>query len=90
MDRRERYTIDDKPDFDDGEIVEVDTHYFGLPEEQAEYVECIVCGKHVMDHGFTLWVLNINGQFVLPGHPYSCVLLPVYAIVKKDEGVLCH
>lgn len=90
MDRRERYTMDDRPQFDDGEVVEVDTHYFGIKEEEAEYVECIVCGKHVMDHGFTLWVLNINGQFTIPNHPYSCILLPVYAIVKKDEGILCH
>lgn len=90
MNRRERYTMDDRPDFEDGEVVEVDTHYFGIKEEEAEYVECIVCGKHVVDHRFTLWVLNISGQFVLPGYPYSCVLLPTYAIVKKEEGILCH
>lgn len=90
MDRRERYTMDDKPDFDDGEIVEIDTHYFGVLEEEAEYVECIVRGKHVMDHGFTLWALDINGQFVLPGYPYSCILTPTFSIVKKDESVLCH
>jgi hypothetical protein len=82
--------MDDRPDFEDGEVVEVDTHYFGIKEEEAEYVECIVCGKHIMDHRFVLWVLNVTGQFVIPGYPYSCVLLPTYAIVKKDEGVLCH
>ena len=85
MDRRERYTMDDRPEFDDGEIVEVDTQYFGIKEEETEYVECIVCGKHTMDHGFVLWVLNVTGQFVLPGYPYSCILLPTYAIVKKEE-----
>jgi hypothetical protein len=85
MNRRPRYTLDDKPDFDDGEIVEIDTHFFGVPEEEAEYIECIVCGKHVMDHGFTLWVLNIGGQFSIPDYPYSCAMMPTYAIVKKEE-----
>lgn len=85
MNRRPRYTMEDKPNFDDGEIVEIDTHYFGIPEEKAEYVECIVRGKHAMDYGFTLWVLDVNGQFDIPGYPYSCTLLPTYAIIKKEE-----
>lgn len=85
MSRRPRYALDDKPEFDDGEVVEIDTVYFGVPEEEADYVEGIVCGKFVMDHGFTLWVLNISGQFEIPGYPYSCTLLPTYAIIKKEE-----
>jgi hypothetical protein len=90
MNRRERYTMDDKPEFENGEVVEVDTHYFGVKEEDSVYMECIVCGKHVMEHGFVLWVLNIDDQFKIMNYPYSCVLLPTYAIVKKEEGILCH
>ena len=85
MDRRPRYTMDDKPEFDDGEIVEIDTYYFGFPEEKVEYIECIVCGKFVMEHGFTLWALDISGQFTIPDYPYKCAMIPTYAIVKKEE-----
>ena len=70
---------------DDGEIVEIDTSYFGIPEKDAEYVECIIRGKHVMDHGFTLWVLDVNGQLTLPGYSYSCILTPTFSIVKKED-----
>jgi len=88
MEKEENYTQLDNVQFKDGDIVEIDTNYFGLHlgPKQDRYIEAIVVGKYEMGNTAvawsTFWIIEFEDK-TYGNYPYRCMLLPVNAI-KKD------
>ncbi len=75
--------MDEHPEFQDGDIVEVDTSYFGVPDSEAEYIEGMVVGRHELGFKQISWIVEFGKNF-LPGFEYRTIILPSFAIVKPD------
>jgi hypothetical protein len=73
-----RYTLEDKPDFFDGELVDVDMSEFGLPPE-------ILTGKIVGKASTNIvdnWLVEFPRAFP-PSYPYQVVSTPHTFILKN-------
>lgn len=97
MNRRPRYDTKDHPYFEDGEVVEIDTHYFGVSEEDAEYIEGVIIGYHMNNSVVTnspdFWIIDFGEKGWMGGgggysQEYRAMAVPKYAIVKKEEDLL--
>lgn len=86
--RRERYKMGDRPEFEDGDIVEVDTYYFGVEEETAEYVEGVIVGKHELTFGEPEWIVDFGDKEWIKNDKcnakYRAMIVSSCAICKKD------
>lgn len=74
-----RYTLENKPDFTDGELVQVDMACFGFPPK-------IETGKIVgksMTHIIDNWLVEFDHTFP-PTYPYRVVAVAHTFILCKD------
>ena len=75
----ERYTLENKPSFSDGQVVEVDMSCFGFPEK--EILSGKIVGKateHIIDN----WIVEFPRSFP-PTYPYKVVIVPHTFILRK-------
>ena len=85
MNRRERYAVGSTPVFDDGDIIEIDTMYFGASEEEAEYIEGVVIGQVIDGFNNYSYIVDFGDANVFLGRKYRAELIQVCAIVKKES-----
>jgi hypothetical protein len=87
---RPRFAYDDKPDFSDGEIVEVDLSYFGKLNKKGKQriVEGVVVGKEIMGGytmgGYNNWLIDLGDNIKSEVYPYSVMVIPTAAICKPE------
>lgn len=87
MNRRVKYAASDLLNFEDGDIIEIDTNYFGIPEDQAEYVEGEVIGKYsAAMTNQVYWIVDFGEIKWLSNKKYRAMIVPQNAICKKNEG----
>jgi hypothetical protein len=76
----EKYTLENKPNFVDGEIVSVDMSCFGLPPQ-------IRTGKVVgksFEHIIDTWLVEFDSTF--PSYPFKVAQVPhTFILVKTSE-----
>jgi len=78
----ERYTLDYKPTFKDGEMVLVDMSCFGFPPEIAMGKIVGRGSEHIIDH----WLVEFGHNFA-PTYPYKVVSVQHTFILKKNEDL---
>ena len=74
----EKYTLEHKPNFTDGELVQVDMNCFGFPPE-------ILTGKIVgksFEHIIDTWLVEFPRSF-FPTYPFKVVPVQHTFILKK-------
>ena len=74
-----KYTLENKPSFSYGEVVEVDMGCFGLP---PEIMPGIVLGKG-MTHIVDQWIVKFDCTF--PSYPYKAMLVQHTFIIDKSK-----
>ena len=89
MNNYKRYTLENKPNFMDGEMVEVELACFGFtPESLKEYVlPPILTGKIVgkaLDHIIDHWLIEFGRHF--PSYPYKVVSVPHTFILNEKHN----
>jgi hypothetical protein len=85
MIRRPKYGSKDNPQFEDGDVVEVDTFYFGVPAEDAEYVEGVIVGKHELGNSNpTQWIVDFGDKDWFPNQQYRAMVVSPCAICKLE------
>jgi hypothetical protein len=77
-----KFTLENKPTFDDGDIVKIDMNGFGLPPE-------IRSGKIVgkgMTNIIDIWYIEFENMFG-PTYPYKVVGIPHTLILDETENL---
>lgn len=88
MEYKSLYTSSDDPQFEDGEIVEVDTFYFGGNINYAKYVEGVVIGQGKVGYSSsTYWIVDFGNTNYTPGAKYRAALVSPGAIVKREDDL---
>jgi hypothetical protein len=93
---RENYSSSDTPEFYDGDIVEVSTHYLmGVPKEKEEYLEGIIVGKvRYSSTSPPVWIVDFGEKWYEYYHEYTkckyrCVCVQHTLILKPiNIGIL--
>ena len=88
--KRERYELNADPQFEDGEIIEVDVNYFGIKVsvKDDEYIEGVIVGRHEMGNNLApYWIVDFGDKNWWPGMKYRTMVLPPCAICKRQEDL---
>jgi len=74
------YTMENKPTFEDGEMVKVDMNCLGYPEGDIRYGKIVGKGMtHVIDH----WLIEFENDFA-PTYPYKVVQIQHTFIIDEE------
>ena len=72
------YTLENKPNFKDGEIVEVDMSKMGMDMENMKGKIVGKSTSHIID----MWLVEFDMQFI-PTYPYKVVAIMHTAIIDN-------
>lgn len=76
----EKYTLYNKPEFKDGEIIQVDMEHLGFPPEIRKGK---IVGKTFVNV-FDTWLVEFDNDFG-PTYPYKVVGIPHFCILMKQD-----